>query len=91
LVEVHYVGELAARLGRSSHTIRRWERLGALPSTPYVQGVRGGASRRLYPREWVEGVVAIASDEGLVGRKPACIERTAFTARTRELYHRLFG
>lgn len=91
LVEVHYVGELAARLGKSSHTIRRWERLGHLPATPYEQRLRRGSARRLYPVDCIEGIVAIAEDEGLVGRKLACIENTRFTGRTQELHRRLFG
>jgi len=89
--EVHYIGELAARLGKSSHTIRRWERQGILPPTPCEQPVRRGPARRLYPPAWIEGVVAIAEDEDLIGRKPACLERTCFTARAPELHRRLFG
>ena len=90
-VEAHYIGELAARLGKSSHTIRRWEREGVLPATPFEQRVRRRPARRLYPLHWIEGVVAIAEDEGLVGRKPACMKNTHFTARARELHRRLFG
>ncbi len=59
----HYVGEFAAGLGRTSHTIRRWERQGVLRPTPYEQRLRRGPARRLYPPHWVEGVVAIAEDE----------------------------
>jgi len=91
LLEVYYIGELAARLGKSSHTIRRWEREGVLPATPFEQRVRRRPARRLYPLHWIEGVVAIAEDEGLVGRKPACMKNTHFTARARELHRRLFG
>jgi hypothetical protein len=36
-------------------------------------------------------VVAIAEDEDLVGRKPACLEHTGFTARAQELHRQLFG
>ncbi len=71
--------------------IRRWERQGVLPPTPFKQRVRRGPSRRLYPTAWIEGVVAIAEEEGLIGRKPACLARTGFTARAQELHRRLFG
>lgn len=91
LLEVFYVGELAARLGRSSNTIRRWERVGILLPTPYEQEVRRGPGRRLYPRPWIDGVVAIAQEAGLVGRKPPCIKDTDFTVRCQELHRRLFG
>ncbi len=89
--EAFYVGALAARLGKSSHTIRRWERQGVLPPPPHEQPLRRGAARRLYPPHWIDGVVAIAEDEGLVGRKPACMKNTHFTARARELHRRLFA
>ncbi len=89
--EVHYIGELAARLGKSSHTIRRWERQGILPPTRCEQPVRRRPARRLYPTAWIDGVVAIAEDEDLIGRKPACLENTGFTARAQELHRQLFG
>ena len=89
--QAHYIGELAARLGKSSHTIRRWEREGVLPPTPAEQRVRRGPARRLYPPHWIDGVVAIAEDEDLIGCKPACLERTGFTARAQELHRVLFG
>jgi len=75
---------------KSSFTIRRWERLGILPETPLVQRVAGGAPRRLFLREQVEGIVAIAEQERVAHRKPARIADTAFTARVEALYARLF-
>ncbi len=89
--EAYYIGELAARLGKSSHTIRRWEREGVLPATPFEQRVRRRPARRLYPTAWIDGVVALAEDEDLIGRKPSCLERTGFTTRAQELHRRLFG
>jgi hypothetical protein len=62
-----------------------------LPPPPHEQPLRRGAARRLYPPHWIDGVVAIAEDEDLVGRKPACMKNTHFTARARELHRRLFG
>jgi len=91
LFEAHYVGEFAAQLRKSAATIRRWERQGVLPPSPVKQRLRRGPARRLYPLPWIEGVVAIAEDEGLVGCKPACIKNTRFTARAQELHRRLFG
>ena len=90
-IEAHYIGEFATPLGKSAATIRRWERQGVLPPTPFKQHVRRGRNRRLYPLPWIDGVVAIAQDENLIGRKPACMKNTNFTARARELHRRLFG
>jgi hypothetical protein len=89
--EVCYVGPFASRLGKSAATVRRWERLGILPESPFEQRIRRGPGRRLYTLPWVEGIVAIAESEGLAGRKPACIDATNFTARARELHRELFG
>jgi len=64
--QAHSVGEFAAGLGRTSHTIRRWERQGVLPPTPSEQRLRRGPARHgtaALPAAWIEGVVAIAEDE----------------------------
>ena len=90
-IEAHYIGEIATQLEKRAATIRRWERQGVLPPTPFKQHVRRGPNPRVYPLPWIEGVVAIAKDEGLVGRKTACMKNTHFTARARELHRRLFG
>jgi len=92
VVDVCTIGELARALGKSTATIRRWERSGWLPKSPYWQRVKGGRGpRRLYPVGWVVALVTIAEAEGLANRKPACIERTNFTALARESYRELFG
>jgi DNA-binding transcriptional MerR regulator len=47
-----HIGELAARSGRSAHTIRWYEAQGLLPAVP-----RDGGGRRLYSRrhiDWLE-------------------------------------
>ena len=52
--QAHYIGEFAAGLGRTSHTIRRWERQGVLPRRPTssacVAARYGGSSRRIGSR-----------------------------------------
>lgn len=90
LVEVYAIGSLAAALGKSSYSIRRWERIGVLPETPLVQAVRGGPPRRLFLRDQIEALVVIAEQEGLAGRKPTQISKTEFTARAQALYQQLF-
>ena len=90
VVEVFGTGALAHALGKSSFTIRRWERLGILPETPLEQRVADGPPRRLFLREQIQGIVAIAEQERLAHRNPARIADTAFTARVERLYERLF-
>ncbi|MCU1621308.1 MAG: hypothetical protein JWL79_153 [Frankiales bacterium] len=89
--DVCYIGTLARLLGRSTATVRRWERLGILPATPFEEPVNGGPARRLYPVQWIVGVLRIAEAEGLAARRPACIAATNFTARTQQLHRELFG
>jgi len=90
LVELYYVGALAAALGRCSASIRRLERDGVLPPAPFLIA-RGpvDTSRRCYTRQHVERIVAIADAEGVLGRKVADYRRTAFTARVQEAYREL--
>ena len=90
IVEVFGTGALARALGKSSHSIRRWERLGHLPPSPLEQRVAGGPPRRLFLREQIEGIVAIAEQERLAHRKPAALAATDFAARVEVLYARLF-
>lgn len=91
LIEVCFIGDLARALGKSTATIRRWERVGWLPKSPYVQAVRGGPPRRLYPVRWVMGLTALAEEEGIAHRKPASINTTSFERRARELHEQIFG
>jgi hypothetical protein len=62
-VEVVYIGGFAAVLGTSTATIRRWERDGTLPESPFEELVRNGPARRLYALPWVAGVLRIAEAE----------------------------
>jgi hypothetical protein len=84
-IEVFPVGALAKALGRDSVTVRAWMRKGWLPrnryKTPAVVGSRGNASRRLWSRTQIEGIVAIAREEGLLLSHPPRIQTTNFTQR----------
>jgi hypothetical protein len=68
--EMFRVGALAKALERDSVTIRAWMRKGWLPRNSYqtnpVVGSRGNAGRRLWTRAQIEGIVAIAQEEGLL-------------------------
>lgn len=89
-VEVHPIGALAEALGKSSFTIRRWERDGVLPPTPLVLEVAGGPPRRLYSTQQIEGIAAVADEEGVAHRKPSDLAATNFTIHARSLYSKLF-
>lgn len=85
--EMFRIGALAKALNRDSNTIRAWIRKGWLPrnsyQTPPVVGSRGDAGRRLFTRAQIEGIVAIAKEEGLMewrDRPPKPVD-TNFTRR----------
>ena len=90
-IEVCAIGDLARALGKSPATIRRWERDGVIPRSPYVKAVRGGAPRRMYPVPWVTGLAALAEAEGIACRKPANISATSFERLARELHAEIFA
>jgi hypothetical protein len=90
--EFHYVSALARALGRSSATIRQWERQGVIPVAPYFKRTAAGTLRplrRLYPRAYIEAAVRIAGDEGLVGHRPQAWAACAFSDRLHEAWHEL--
>ncbi len=87
LREFHLVGALAEALGRTSQTIRWWERTGVLPPLPcWTHHIDPRARRRLYLREIIEGVVRIAAEEGVLHARPAAFRKTRFPQRCFELY-----
>lgn len=73
-IEFFEIGDLAAALGRPVVTIRRWERLGYIPTAPYrsrpvlVQGERRQGNR-LYSRAIVEATVSAFGSRGLMGKQ----------------------
>jgi hypothetical protein len=87
-VEFFTIGALAQALDREVVTIRKWERLGYIPKATYRAG--GKRQDRLYTRAQIEGLVAIARDEGLFPRaKRLVIGDTRFTDRAIHLFHSL--
>lgn len=84
------VGVLAAALDRKPPSMRKWERLGYLPDSGFrspSKSVKG--QRRLYTKEQIEGVVRIATEEGLMGETNPNIAGTAFPARCAKLFKEL--
>jgi hypothetical protein len=84
-------GQLASALGRQAVTIRKWEREGIIPKPTHKVIGEGGdprGNRRLYTREQVEGIVAIAREEGLLKGDQRSVRATQFTDRVIELFRR---
>jgi hypothetical protein len=83
--EMFPIGALGKALGRDPVTIRAWIRKGWLPEARFLTkplpGTRGDAPRRLYTRAQIEGILAIAREEGLLKEKPPRIQKTRFTER----------
>jgi hypothetical protein len=66
------IGELASAVGRTSHTVRGWERRGLIPGPPLV--TQPGAEctrRRWYPAPLIEAIQRVALDEGFGRRRPS--------------------
>lgn len=90
-VYLYTIKNLARALGRREGTIRLLETKGLLPVTPWHWGSEYAEGRvRLYPRTVVEGIIAIAEEEGLmyVG---APIKKTKFTIRVKALMEEEFS
>lgn len=90
--EFFSIGQLGKALGnRSPVTLRKWEREGILPKSPYTKpssDPRG--KRRMYTRAMVEGLVKIAREEGVLwpdkGRR---LSETMFQAKAVTLFKSL--
>ena len=89
-LDLYAIGDLARMLGREPVTIRKWERLGILPKTPYTIAYPNllGA-RRLYTADMILGIVRIAREERVLVMYSGDFRRTAFTARCKALFTEL--
>lgn len=88
--EFFRIGALAMALQRKPVTMRKWIELGILPKERYRSqgsGVMGNGQRRLWTRLQIEGIVRIASEEGLFSGRP--VGSTEFTSRVQELFRHL--
>jgi hypothetical protein len=86
------VGHLAIAMNRKPLTIRQWERKGIIPKSTYQRAGRNGSQhgrRRLYTRPQIEGMIAIASEEGLLSNDRREIASTNFKARVLALFRTL--
>lgn len=87
-VEFFLIGQLAAALGRSATTLRRWETQGIIPRSGYTKPSKDPrGKRRLYSRAQVEGIIRIYVDEDVW--KTGRIKGTEFSARVLNLFKEL--
>jgi hypothetical protein len=70
-IEVHPIGTLAKRIGRSSLTIRRWERTGVIPSPSFRRG-----RWRMYTNDEIDLLASLVEEVGL--KRGVQIETTDF-------------
>jgi hypothetical protein len=77
--EFFIIGHLAKALGYSVQSIRAWEDKGLLPRSPYrsprtaapVAGGRSDKGKRLWTREQIEGILALANKHKVIlNKKP---------------------
>lgn len=88
-VEFFTIGMVARALGRSAATLREWEAHGVIPKARYRTNSKDPKkARRLYTRAQVEGIVALAHEEGLMkgDRRPI---PASFTEKVLALFKRL--
>jgi hypothetical protein len=91
-MEFFSIGQLGLALGgRSSNTLRAWEKDGIIPKSFYIKpSTDPRGRRRMYSRAMVEGMVRIAKEEGVLfpdkGKK---LSSTNFTERIVMLFKEL--
>jgi len=75
-VECGTIGVLAATVGRSTSTVRRWIRSGLLPDAPFrVASEDIHLQRRLYPLVLIEAISEVTAQEGFGRRRPSAFWR----------------
>ena len=89
-IEVLSIGRVAARIGRSSKTLRRWEKLGFIPAPSFV----GRGKRRYYTSEEIEVLARLMQECGMLkGRDVVGTgfkeKATAEFMRLRDMYRRV--
>ena len=98
--EFFQVGALAIALGRQPVTIRGWETKGLLPGTPFRSAMPSRAplttlgktakGRRLYLRAQIEGIIQIATEEGVIFPTPSDKAGAPHTTRFAERVYTLY-
>ena len=94
-LELFYISALARAINRSTRTIHAWEYKNLFPQPVLRVPRRGGQGlpgKRLYSRQFIEGVIRIAKEEGVYDDPYSPdIRNTNFTARVFELFDEVGG
>jgi hypothetical protein len=86
------ISHLGHALQRSPKTIYKWEQAGLFPRPTFVyNGASRHGQRRLYTRQQIDGVVRIATDEGLLHGTKRYLGETLFPSRCTELFRTTKG
>lgn len=85
--EFFTIGHLAAALNKQPVTIRLWESRGIIPTSGQrSESTFPNKRQRLYTRPQIEGIVAIAADEGILNEARPRIQKTKFVSRVLDLF-----
>jgi hypothetical protein len=89
---LYRIGSVARALNRQSVTIRKWEREGIIPVSPYKMPSHDSrGQRRLYSREQIEALRQIAYEEDVLypgtGGKWKHIEKTQFKEKAAKAFN----
>ncbi|MGW3153689.1 hypothetical protein [Streptomyces sp. NPDC001089] len=85
--EFFAISHLGHALNRSTKTLYKWETTGLFPNATWIyNGESKNGRRRLYTRRQIEGVVAIAYEEGVLSGTKRFISHTQFPDRCAELF-----
>jgi hypothetical protein len=84
------IGNLAAALGVSTQSIRRWTRRGDFPRTNLFRSVPGAyGAWPHFTRNQILAAVRIAEEEGLVGKRRWDLRESSFGIRVSQEWKRL--
>ncbi|AZM47783.1 hypothetical protein DMB38_20110 [Streptomyces sp. WAC 06738] len=90
--EFFATSHLATALGRSPKTLYKWETIGLFPGATWIYNSESkNGRRRLYTRRQIEGVIAIAYEEGVLSGTKRFISHTNFPDRCKELFKHTRG
>lgn len=85
--EFFTISALAQALRRQPGTLRKWEEQGYLPRARYRAPGEGKSQARLYTRQQIQGLVVLATEEGLMQpKKKMRIDQTRFPERAQKLF-----
>jgi hypothetical protein len=87
------IGALAQAVQKKPVTIKKWLQLHYIPEpawrSPGWKEQFGGAGVRLWTKEQIDGIVKIATEEGIIGSRPHTMAATNFPQRVFGLWNQM--